>query len=252
MTNQGQIALITGAGSGIGRASSLKLAANGAKVVLVDYNRESGEETLKLVKEQGGEGIFVQADVSKSEDVQNYVNKALEAYGRIDVFFNNAGIIQTFSMLADTEEKEFDRIMAVNVKGVFMGLKYVLKVMEKQGSGIVINTASTAGVRSEHSAGVYSASKHAVIGLTKSAALEYVKKGIRVNAICPGGVKTALTDSVSVTMQQTGYVPEEFSNMRMGRYADPQEMAEVVAFLASPANSYMTGSIVLADGGLTL
>ncbi|GAA4844182.1 SDR family oxidoreductase [Paenibacillus vulneris] len=246
------IAVITGAGSGIGRASSLKLAQNGAKVILVDYNKEAGEETLKLVQEQGGEGIFVQANVAKSEDVQYYVNEAVKTYGRIDIFFNNAGIIQKFSMLSDTDEAEFDRILAVNVKGVFLGLKYVLKVMESQGSGTIINTASTAGIRSEHSAGVYSASKHAVIGLTKSAALEYVKKGIRVNAICPGGVKTALTDSVPVTMQQTGYVPEEVSNMRMGRFAQPEEIAGMVAFLASPESSYMTGSIVLVDGGLTL
>ncbi|MEF3311642.1 glucose 1-dehydrogenase [Paenibacillus sp. GYB004] len=252
MTNSNQIALITGAGSGIGRASAIKLAASGAKVVLVDYNAESGEETLRLIREQGGEGIFVQANVAVSEDVQRYVNTAVDTYGRIDVFFNNAGIIQKFSMLSDIEESEFDRVMAVNVKGVFLGLKYVLKVMERQGSGSIINTASTAGIRSEHSVAAYSASKHAVVGLTKSAALEYVKKGIRVNAICPGGVQTALTASVPKMLEQSGYVPEEVSNMRMGRYAQPEEMAEAVAFLASDKASYMTGSIVTIDGGLTL
>ncbi|MDF2659839.1 MAG: short chain dehydrogenase [Paenibacillus sp.] len=252
MTHSNQIALITGAGSGIGRASAIKLAAGGAKVVLVDYNAESGEETLRLIREQGGEGIFVQANVAVSEDVQRYVNTAVDTYGRIDVFFNNAGIIQKFSMLSDIEESEFDRVMNVNVKGVFLGLKYVLKVMERQGSGIIINTASTAGIRSEHSVAAYSASKHAVVGLTKSAALEYVKKGIRVNAICPGGVQTALTASVPKMLEQSGYVPEEVSNMRMGRYAQPEEMAEAVAFLASDKASYMTGSIVTIDGGLTL
>lgn len=194
----------------------------------------------------------MQANVSIQADVQNYVNKAVEAYGRIDVFFNNAGVLQTFAPLTGIEESEFDRIMAVNVKGVFLGLKYVLQVMESQGSGVIINTASTAGLRSEHSLAVYSASKHAVIGLTKSAALEYVKKGIRVNAICPGGVATALTASVLDMFAKTGYVPEELPNMRIGRYAEPAELAEVVAFLASPAASYMTGSIVAADGGLTL
>lgn len=252
MTHSNQIALITGAGSGIGRASAIKLAAGGAKVVLVDYNAESGEETLRLIREQGGEGIFVQANVAVSEDVQRYVNAAVDTYGRIDVFFNNAGIIQKFSMLSDIEESEFDRVMAVNVKGVFLGLKYVLKVMERQGSGSIINTASTAGIRSEHSVAAYSASKHAVVGLTKSAALEYVKKGIRVNAICPGGVQTALTASVPKMLEQSGYVPEEVSNMRMGRYAQPEEMAEAVAFLASDKASYMTGSIMTIDGGLTL
>ncbi|MEK5058033.1 short chain dehydrogenase [Paenibacillus sp. FSL H7-0326] len=252
MSNDKKIAVITGAGSGIGRASSVQLAKDGYTVVLVDYNTESGEETLRLIKEQGGEGIFIQADVSKSEDVQNYVNEAVQAYGRIDFFFNNAGIVQKFSMFDDIEEAEFDRIMSVNVKGCFLGMKYVLKVMKDQGSGHILNTASTAGIRSEHSAGAYSASKHAVVGLTKSAALEYVKKGIRVNAICPGGVNTALTQSVAASFQQGGYVPEELSNMRMGRPAESNEISGVVSFMASPASSYMTGSIVTVDGGLTL
>ncbi|MCP3738344.1 SDR family NAD(P)-dependent oxidoreductase [Rossellomorea sp. BNER] len=250
LTNK--IAVITGAGSGIGRATSMKLASNGAKVVLVDFNKEAGEETLNLILEQGGKGIFVLADVSKSKDVQRYVNTAIETYGRIDVFFNNAGIIQKFAPLTEVEESEFDRLISINVKGVFLGLKYVLKVMENQGSGSIINTASTAGVRSEHSVSVYSASKHAVVGLTKSAALEYVKKGIRINAICPGGVETALTNSVTEMFETSGYVPEELPNMRMGRYAAPEELAEMVAFLASDRASYMTGSVVVVDGGLTL
>ena len=247
-----KIALITGAGSGIGRASSLKLASNGAKVVLVDFNKETGEETLNLVKEQGGEGIFVQADVSNTEDVKNYVNKAVETYGRIDVFFNNAGIIQKFAPFTSVEESEYDRIMDVNVKGIFLGMKYVLQVMEKQGHGSVINTASTAGIRAEHSVAVYSASKHAVIGLTKGAALEYANKGIRINALCPGGVQTSLTASVTEQFEKGGYVPEELPNMRMGRYAAPEELAEMVVYLASEKASYMTGSVVVVDGGLTL
>lgn len=247
-----KIVIVTGAGSGIGRASSLKMAREGAKLVLVDFNTATGEETLKMIQEQGGEGIFVQADVSKSEDVQRYVNTAVETYGRIDAFFNNAGVIQKFSLLTDIEEAEFDRVVAINLKGVFLGLKYVLKVMEKQGSGSIINTASTAGVRSEHSVAAYSATKHAVIGLTQGAALEYVKKGIRVNAICPGGVETTLTKSVGEQFMTGGYVPEEVGNMRIGRYAQPEEMAEVVSFLASDRSSYMVGSVVLVDGGLTL
>ncbi|WP_042479383.1 SDR family NAD(P)-dependent oxidoreductase [Bacillus ndiopicus] len=247
-----KVAVITGAGSGIGRASSIKLASLGAKVILVDFNQETGEGTLNLVKEQGGEGIFIQADVSKSEDVQNYVNKAVETYGQIDIFFNNAGIIQKFAPFISVEESEFDRIMSVNVKGIFLGLKYVLKVMDEQGYGSIINTASTAGIRAEHSVAVYSASKHAVVGLTKGAALEYAKKGIRINALCPGGVQTALTASVAEQFEQGGYIPEELPNMRMGRYAAPEELAEMVAYLASDKASYMTGSIVVVDAGLTL
>ncbi|UVI30117.1 SDR family NAD(P)-dependent oxidoreductase [Paenibacillus spongiae] len=252
MTESKQVAVVTGAGSGIGRASSLKLAENGAAVVLVDFNKETGEETLRMIKERGGEGIFVQANVANSEEVQNYVNKAVETYGKIDFFFNNAGIVQKFSRLADVEEAEFDRLVSINVKGVFLGMKYVLKVMDKQGSGHILNTASTAGVRSEHSASVYSATKHAVVGITKGAALEYVGKGIRVNAICPGAVQTALTEGVAKSFAEGGYVPEEISKVRMGRPAQADEIAGVVAFMASPASSYMTGSLVMVDGGLTL
>ncbi|MBP2001986.1 NAD(P)-dependent dehydrogenase (short-subunit alcohol dehydrogenase family) [Paenibacillus shirakamiensis] len=247
-----QVAIITGAGSGIGRASSIKLAQSGFKVVLVDFNAQTGEETLGLIKEAGGEGIFVQANVAISEDVQNYVNQAVETYGRIDFFFNNAGIIQKFALLEDVSEDEFDRLSGVNIKGVFLGMKYVLKVMHKQGEGHIVNTASTAGLRSEHSASVYSATKHAVIGITKGAALEYVKKGIRVNAICPGGVNTALVAGVQAQFASGGYIPEEFSNMRMGRPAEAEEIASMVAFLASEGSSYMTGSILTVDGGLTL
>lgn len=252
MTEHTPIAIVTGAGSGIGRASSLKLAENGYSVVLVDFNSESGEETLRMIKEKGGDGMFVQANVSNTEDVQNFVNKAVEQYGRIDFFFNNAGIVQKFSRLADIEEAEFDRLVSVNLKGAFLGMKYVLKVMEKQGSGHILNTASTAGIRSEHSAGAYSATKHGVVGMTKSAAMEYVKMGIRVNAILPGAVKTALTAGVAKNFKEGGYVPEEISNVRMGRPAEAEEIAGVVAFMASPASSYMNGSLVTVDGGLTL
>ncbi|WP_419872388.1 SDR family NAD(P)-dependent oxidoreductase [Candidatus Pristimantibacillus sp. PTI5] len=252
METKRHIVIVTGAGSGIGRAASLRLSQAGSKIVAVDFNRTTGEQTVELIREQGGEGVFVQADVSKSEDVERYVNIAVETYGQIDAFFNNAGVLQKFSMLTEIDLTEFDRVMDVNVRGVFLGLKHVLKVMEKQGYGSIINTASTAGIRAEHSIAVYSASKHAVVGLTKAAALEYVRKGIRVNAICPGGVDTALTQGVPAMMQESGYVPEEFPNMRIGRFADPGELAEMVVFLASDKSSYMTGSIIAVDGGLTL
>lgn len=249
---QSKVIIVTGAGSGIGRAASLKLAESGFKIVAVDFNVETGEQTVKLIREQGWEGIFVQADVSNNEDVERYVQRTVDTYGQIDAFFNNAGVLQRFSMLTDIDLAEYERVMNVNVKGVFLGLKHVLKVMEKQGYGSIINTASTAGLRAEHSIAAYSASKHAVVGLTKAAALEYVRKGIRVNAICPGGVDTALTQGVPEMMQENGYVPEEFPNMRIGRFADPAELAEMVVFLASDKSSYMTGSIIAVDGGLTL
>ncbi|OKP80501.1 short-chain dehydrogenase [Paenibacillus helianthi] len=248
----GLVAIVTGAGGGIGRASSLKLSQSGFKIVAVDFNTATGEETVNLISAQGGEGIFIQADVSKEEDVERYTRAAVDAYGRIDVFFNNAGILQKFSLLEDLDVSEFDRIMNVNVRGVFLGLKKVLKVMNAQGFGSIINTASTAGIRAEHSMAAYTASKHAVIGLTKAAAIEYVRKGVRVNAICPGGVDTALTQSVPMMMQESGYMPEEFPNMRIGRFAEPTEIAEIVVFLASDKSAYLTGSIIAVDGGLTL
>ncbi|WP_028611661.1 SDR family NAD(P)-dependent oxidoreductase [Paenibacillus harenae] len=244
--------IVTGAGSGIGRASCLKLAAGGAKLVVVDYNEGTGLETLKLVKQTGGAGIFVKADVSISSDVQNFIQASVDTYGKIDVLFNNAGMLQKFGRFQDITEEDFSRVLDVNLKGVFLGMKYALQVMDKQGFGHIINTASTTAIRAEHSLASYTASKHGVAGLTKAAAIEYVRKGIRVNAICPGGVATTLTDSVPRQLQESGYVPEEFPNMRIGRYAQPEELAEVVAFLSSDSSSYMTGSIVVVDGGLTL
>ncbi|MBY0116902.1 glucose 1-dehydrogenase [Paenibacillus xylanexedens] len=248
----GKVITITGAGSGIGRASAVLMASRGAKLVLVDYNVTTGEETLALVKEQDGEGIFVQADVSKEEDVENYIQKAIETFGKIDVAFNNAGIIQKFQPFHETSLNDFSRIIDVNLKGIFLGMKHALNVMVQQGYGHVINTASTTALRAEHSLAAYTASKHGVAGLTKAAAIEYVRKGIRVNAICPGGVATSLTAAVPQMLQESDYMPEEFPNMRIGRFAEPEELAELVAFLASDGSSYMTGSILVADGGLTL
>lgn len=249
---EGKVIVVTGAGSGIGRVSAVIMGSRGAKLVLVDFNSQTGEETLELVRQNGGEGTFVQADVSKASDVQNYIQKAIDVYGKIDVAFNNAGILQKFQRFQDISEEEFTRIVDVNLKGIFLGMKYALQVMDEQGYGNIINTASTTAIRAEHSLAAYTVSKHGVAGLTKAAAIEYVRKGIRINAICPGGVATTLTAAVPQSLQESGYVPEEFPNMRIGRYAEPEELAQIVAFLASDYSSYMTGSIILADGGITL
>lgn len=244
MTLQNKVAIITGAGSGIGRATSLKLSNQRMLVALVDYDEKGGEETLRLVKEQGGDGIFIRADVSDHTDVQSYVSIVKERYGRIDVFFNNAGVMGTPSLLADYSVEMFDQIIAVNLKGAFLGLKYVIKVMEDQQSGVIINTASTAGVKSTPYLGGYSASKHGVVGLTRTAAEEYGPRGIRINAICPGGVMTNMTKDMDMS--------DPIQNGPLRRPASPEEIANVVSFLVSDEASYMNGSIVTIDGGLTV
>lgn len=205
-----------------------------------------------MIRSNGGEGIFVKADVSKPEDVENYVKQTMEMYGQMDVLFNNAGVIQKFAPFTEVEIEEYERIMSINVKSIFLGMKNVLPIMEQQGKGAIINTASSAGIRPEHSIAVYSASKHAVIGLTKGASIEYAKKGVRINAVCPGGIETAIFKSVADTFANGGYVPEELSPMRMGRHGQPNEIAEVVLFLASDKASFMTGSVVAVDGSLTV
>ncbi|MEK4171783.1 MULTISPECIES: SDR family NAD(P)-dependent oxidoreductase [Lysinibacillus] len=237
-----QVVIITGAGNGIGRETAKLLATQDKALVLVDFDEKSGQDTLHAVKEHQQQAIFVHADVSKSQDVKKYVEAAKEAFGRIDAFINNAGVLSPPSLLADLEEETFDNVISVNLKGTFLGLKYVLKEMEQQQSGVIVNTSSAAGIQGQPYLGGYAASKHGVIGLTRTAAIEYGPSGIRVNAICPGGVMTNMTKGLTSS-------PEENGPLR--RLADASEIANVIAFLISEEASYVNGAVVPIDGGLT-
>jgi NAD(P)-dependent dehydrogenase (short-subunit alcohol dehydrogenase family) len=249
-----KVALITGGGGGIGRATALAFAKAGAKVVIVDYDAAAGEATAGIVKQQGGEAKFIKADVTKSADVANYVKETLDTYGKIDCFFNNAGIEGNLAHTADYDEAMFDQVIGVNVKGVFLGLRHVLPVLLKQKSGVVVNTASVAGLVATPGMPAYVASKHAVIGLTKTAAGEVARQGVRVNAVCPGPVDTRMIHSLekmispddpeSVNKRYQGAIPS-------GRYTTPEEIANIVLFLSSDLASNITGAQYVVDGGRT-
>ena len=249
----GKVALITGAGNGIGRASAIGFASRGAKVVVVDRDEDAGEATAGILRQQGGDARFV-ADVTKSAEVQDYVKAALEAYGAIDCFHNNAGIEGSVAPTAEYDEDMFDRVMAVNVKGVFLGMRHVLPVMLKQGRGAVVNTASVAGLVASPGMPAYVASKHAVIGLTKTAAGEVARAGVRVNAVCPGPIDTRMIHSLESMLNpgDPSSVGTRYQqNIPLGRYGTAEEVANLVQFLCSDLASNITGAQYVVDGGRT-
>jgi NAD(P)-dependent dehydrogenase (short-subunit alcohol dehydrogenase family) len=267
----GKTAVVTGAGSGIGRASALRFAEEGANVVVADIVEGPGRETVELVEAAGGNATFVEVDVSDSESVERMVDVAVDTYGSLDFAHNNAGILTDFVGVTDVTEADWDRLMDVNLKGVWTCMKAELPVMERQGSGAIVNTTSEAGLVGMGGLSSYSASKHGVVGLTKSTALEYANRGIRINAIAPGPTKTniqsgmlgtgpdaSLLDRVRGAIKLLRIVVRtirsEFdtSAMRevpMDRIADPEEMAGAVAFLCSDDASYITGHTLPIDGG---
>ena len=252
MKFDGKVALITGGGGGIGRATAIAFAERGAKVFLVDADAASGEATAGIVRQNGGDATFLRADVTSSAATQAYVQACLTAYGRIDCFFNNAGIEGRLTPMPDYDEAVFDRVIAVNVKGVFLGMKHVLPVMQKQGSGSIVNTASTAGLFGSPGMIAYVGSKHAVMGMTKVAAIDVARSGIRINAVCPGPVETRMMRSIE-TMRNpsdpTAAHAGATANTPDGRYANPEEIANAVLFLCSDLSGHMTGGHVVVDGG---
>jgi NAD(P)-dependent dehydrogenase (short-subunit alcohol dehydrogenase family) len=250
----GKVALITGGGGGIGRATALAFAEAGAKVVVVDRDAAAGEATAGIIKQQGGEAKFIAADVTKSADVANYVKETLATYGKIDCFFNNAGIEGSLAHTADYDEAMFDQVIGINVKGVFLGLRHVLPVLIAQKSGAVVNTASVAGLVATPGMPAYVASKHAVIGLTKTAAGEVARQGVRVNAVCPGPVDTRMIHALEqmISPDDPEAVGKRYASViPSGRYTTPEEIANMVLFLSSDLASNITGAQYVVDGGRT-
>jgi len=247
----GKVALVTGSGAGIGRAAALKFAEEGAKVVVSDVNSDGGIETVALVNRMGGEAAFVKADVANAADVEALIAKIEGIFGRLDCACNNAGVEGKIVPIAEQLEADFDRVMSVNAKGTFLCLKYEIAHMLKNGGGAIVNLASVAGLVGFPGLGPYVASKHAINGLTKTAALEYSKLGLRVNSICPGGIETRMLDSL-VTQSSEGRVGthEMMDPLHpIGRIGTPNEIAELIVWLCSDRASFVTGANIAIDGG---
>jgi len=248
-TFSGKVAVVTGGTSGIGKAAAIALAQAGAKVVVAGRRQVEGEKTIRLLQASSGEGFFVATDVSKEADVQTLIEKTMAHYGRLDIAFNNAGVDQETTPLPEQTEATYDRIMDINVKGVWLSLKHEIPAMLKNGGGAIVNTTSGLGLVGAVGVPIYVASKHAVEGLTKSVALEYAKQGIRVNAVSPGLIQTEMFDR---TVQTNTELMEYFkTTLPMGRIGTPQEVVNAVLWLCSDASSFVTGQSLTVDGGYT-
>lgn len=243
----GKIVLITGASTGIGRATALAFAEQGATLVLGDVDQRAAE-TAQLVADAGGSATFIETDVSKAASVEALVAATVAKHGRLDVAFNNAGLLPPTKPLAEQSEQDFDRILGVDLKGVFLCLKYEIPAMLASGGGAIVNTASVAGVVADPGMAPYVAAKHGVIGLTRAAALDYAAHGIRVNALAPGLVATPMTKR---WLDDPQFKRNLMANSPIGRPAEPEELAGMVLFLCSPAASFATGQVYLVDGGQT-
>jgi NAD(P)-dependent dehydrogenase (short-subunit alcohol dehydrogenase family) len=250
---EGKVALITGAAGGIGRASALLFAREGAKIVATDRDLAGSEQTVSLVKEAGGEAFAFQLEVTDAAQVEGAIQAAFDRFGRLDVLFNNAGTGERAVSVMDLAEGEWDRVMAVNVKGVFLGIKYGAAAMLKAGiKGSIINTASVAGLVGFAGHAAYSASKAGCLHLTKVAALELSRSNIRVNALAPAFTATAMVDELAAASRNPERAMQKLAQaIPMGRLGTPEEIANAALFLASDESSFMTGAVVTLDGGLT-
>jgi len=243
----GKVALVTGAGSGIGRGSAIAFAQEGAKVIVADVVVEGGEETVRMIKDAGGEAAFIKCDVSKAADVEAMVKFAVDTYGTLDYAHNNAGIEGPMSPTADYAEADWDKVISINLKGVWLCMKSEIPVMLAGGGGAIVNTASIAGLVGFQGLPAYSASKWGVNGITKAAALEYAQAGIRVNSVCPGVIQTAMVDRL--VSAQPEMEAGLLAGTPMGRLGQPDDIAQAVVWLCSDRASFVTGHNMAVDGG---
>jgi 3-oxoacyl-[acyl-carrier protein] reductase len=245
-----KVALITGAASGMGKSAALIFAQEGAKVAAVDIDEKQTQQTVSEIAKNGGQALALRADVSKSEDVQKMIDQTLAHFGALNIIYNNAGIEGESNFLSNMTEEQFDRVIAINLRGVFLGMKYALPHLIKAGGGSIINQASIAGLVAARGGAGYCASKAGVIALTRVAALEYGRYNIRVNAICPGAIETPMAQRI-----RKGQPPNPKAIQRisvLGRMAEPEEIAKVALFLASDDSSFATGAPFIIDGGWTV
>ena len=240
-----KVAVITGGGSGIGRATSLLFAKEGASVVVVDVAEDAGIESVRQIAAAGGTASFIRADVSKSGDVQSFIARTAKAHGRLDILFNNAGIEGPPAKIADYAEEDWARVIAIDLTGVYLGMKYVIPQMIRQGGGVILSTASVAGLVGFPGSGAYGAAKAGVINLTRQIALEYAGKNIRVNCICPGIIATPMAERV-----MEGWPDHRLAGLQpIGRLGRPEDIANAALFLASDESSFATGAPFIIDGG---
>lgn len=247
---EGKVALVTGGSSGIGRATALSFAKEGARVVIADIQVEGGEGTVQMIRESNGIATFSKTDVSKQAEVEALINKAVKAYGRLDCAHNNAGIEGAMAPVADYTEENWDCIMATNLKGTWLCMKYEIQQMLKQGRGAIVNTASVAGIIGAPGMPAYAASKGGIVQLTRTAALEYARAGIRINVVCPGPIRTPMLERmISVNPEYEMLIK---TVEPMGRAGTAEDVAESVIWLCSDAASFLTGHALVLDGGLTV